>query len=70
MTRGVKMENNNMDQKTDVEEGHNPMKMMGICLLLAIGAIWIFRLPSDYFFYLLILMCPLMHMMGGHGRHH
>ena len=46
------------------------MKMMVIGLLLGIGAIWIFRLPSDYFIYLILLMCPLMHMMGGHGNHH
>ncbi len=69
MTRGVKMESDYKDQETETG-GHNPMKMMAICLLLAVGAIWIFRLPSDYFFYLIILMCPLMHMMGGHGRHH
>lgn len=62
------MESNNKDQKIDAGRGHDHMKMMGLCLLLAVGAIWIFGVSSEYLFYLIILLCLLMHvmMMGGH----
>ncbi len=45
------------------------LAILGLAIVLGLAYFFRWQIVLDYAPFLLILLCPLMHLLGGHGGH-